>query len=64
VLNDKSDPIEETTTTLEKGSTKTEKLTYKYDTYDDKGNWVQRTTYNEKGKPSKIVKRTITYYKD
>jgi hypothetical protein len=63
-LNDKGDPIEETSTTLQKDSTRTEKMTYKYDTYDDAGNWTQRTTYNEKGKPGKVVKRTYSYYKD
>jgi len=63
-VNDKGDPIEEIATTREKDSTKTEKMTYKYDSYDDKGNWTQRTTYNEKGKPSKIIKRTFTYYND
>jgi hypothetical protein len=63
-LNDKGDPIDEVSTTREKDSTKTEKMTYKYDTADDQGNWTQRTTYNEKGKPTKVVKRTITYFKD
>jgi hypothetical protein len=63
-VDDKGNPIEEVSTTREKDSTKTEKMTYKYDSFDDAGNWTQRTTYNEKGKPSKIVKRTYTYYKD
>jgi len=63
-VNDKGDPIEETSTTRQKDSTKTEKMTYQYDGYDDKGNWLQRTTYNEKGKPTRIVKRSFTYYKD
>lgn len=62
-VNDKGDAIEEESTTTEKGATKTEKFTYKYDSYDDAGNWTQRTTYNEKGKPTKIVKRVFTYYK-
>jgi len=62
-VNDKGDAIEEESTTTEKGTTKTEKLTFKYDSYDDAGNWTQRTTYNEKGKPTKIVKRSFTYYK-
>jgi hypothetical protein len=61
--NDKGDAIEEEATTTEKGATKTEKFTYTYDSYDDAGNWTQRTTYNEKGKPTKIVKRAFTYYK-
>jgi hypothetical protein len=63
-LNDKGDAVESTTTTVMKDSTKTETVSYKYDSYDDKGNWTQRTTYNDKGKPTKIVKRTLTYYKD
>jgi hypothetical protein len=62
-VNDKGDAIEEEATTTEKGATKTEKYTYKYDSYDDSGNWTQRTTYNDKGKPTKIVKRVFTYYK-
>lgn len=63
-LNEKGDAIEEHSTTREKDSTKTQHLTYKYDSYDDKGNWTQRTTYNDKGKPTVILRRTITYYKD
>ena len=63
-LNDKGDAIEEHSTTREKDSTTTQNLTYKYDSYDDKGNWTQRTTYNDKGKPTSILRRIITYYKD
>ena len=63
-LNDKGDAIEEHSTTREKDSIKPQNLTYKYDSYDDKGNWTQRTTYNEKGKPTIIVKRILTYYKE
>ena len=61
-LNDKGDASEETTTTLEKDISKTEKFTYKY-VLDDKGNWTERTAYNNNGKPTKITKRMITYYK-
>lgn len=63
-VNDKGYPVEETATTRQKDSTKTEKKTYKYDSVDEKGNWTRQTTYNEKEKPAKIVKRTYTYYKD
>ncbi len=63
-LNDKGDAIEEHSTTREKDSTRVQNLTYKYDSYDDKGNWTQRTAYNEKGKPTAIVRRIITYYKN
>ena len=61
-VNDKGDVESEEYTTLEKGISKSEKKTYKYDHYDDKGNWTQRTTYDGKGKPTQIVKRSITYY--
>ncbi|MFI5185344.1 MAG: hypothetical protein ACHQF0_01320 [Chitinophagales bacterium] len=63
-LNDKGDAAEESDMTVTKDSTKNETFTYKYDSYDDKGNWTQRTTYNDKGKPTKIIKRTYTYYKE
>jgi len=63
-LNDKGDAIEMTTTTVTKDTTKTETVSYKYDSYDEKGNWTQRTTSDDKGKATKITKRTITYYKD
>lgn len=39
-------------------------MKYKYDSFDDKGNWTQRTQSDENGKPEKITKREITYYKD
>ena len=63
-VNDKGYAVEESSTTGQKDSTKTEKMTYQYSAVDDNENWTQRTTYNEKGKPSKITKRTFTYYKD
>jgi hypothetical protein len=53
---------EEEYTYVEAGKTKTEKKTYKYDHYDEKGNWTQRTAYDDKGKPTKVVKRSFTYY--
>jgi hypothetical protein len=61
-VNDKGDMSEEDTKYVEKGKSKSEKKTYKYDSYDNKGNWTQRTAYNEKGKPINVVKRSITYY--
>ncbi len=63
-LNEKGDAIEEHYTTHEKDSTITKNLTYKYDSYDDKGNWTQRTTSDDKGKQITIVKRIFAYYKD
>lgn len=61
-LNDKKDPSEETTMTVSKDGTKNEKKTFTYDSFDEKGNWTQRTTLNEQGKPTKITKRTFVYY--
>jgi hypothetical protein len=62
-LNDKNDPAEEQYTEVEKGVITTTSLTYKYDSYDGKGNWTKKSTYKN-DKLKRIVKRTITYYKD
>jgi YD repeat-containing protein len=34
-----------------------------YDEYDDKGNWVKRTLWDDKGKAIKVEKREFTYRK-
>lgn len=61
VLDDKGNPKSETSMYTEKGVAKTEMFTYSYE-YDTAGNWIVRTTINEKGKPTKITKRVITYF--
>ena len=61
-LNDKLDREKTIYTNHGKDSTTTEVETFTYETYDDQGNWTQRTTYDKDGKPKKVVKRTITYY--
>lgn len=66
-LNDKKDPVklEEMTVTTDqktkKDSTKTTITTFTYDGWDSHGNWTQQTSINEKGKPTKIIKRMIVY---
>jgi hypothetical protein len=66
-LNDKKDVAksEEMTVTTDpktkKDSTKTTVTTYTYDGWDSHGNWTQQTSINEKGKPTKIIKRIILY---
>ena len=62
-LNEKGDVVEMNSTYLNKDSTVQDKETYTYERYDETGNWTQRTTYDKKGKASKITKREITYYK-
>lgn len=62
-LNDKGDVAKTSATDVGKDSTTTTVKTFKYDSYDEQGNWTQRTTYNEKGKATKVVKRAYTYYK-
>lgn len=62
-VNDKGDQVEMISTNVTKDSTTTKKETYTYESYDEQGNWTQRTMYDDKGKATKIVKRTITYYK-
>jgi hypothetical protein len=61
-LDDKNNIIENTTETVTKDSTIHNVEKYKYDSYDDKGNWTQRTKMNKDGKPELVTKREITYY--
>lgn len=61
-VNDKGDMSAEEYTYVADGQSKAEKKTYKYDNYDDKGNWTQRTTYDGKDKPIQVVKRSLMYY--
>lgn len=63
-LDDKNNVIESATKNVTKDSTTNTVIKYKYDNYDDNGNWTQRTEMDENGKPKKITKREITYYKD
>jgi hypothetical protein len=59
--DDKGQQVEVTNTTIGKDSTTVKVITYSYDTHDDQGNWTQRTTYDENGKATKVVKREYTY---
>lgn len=67
--DDKNNVVESTykeikTDSTKKDSTITTITKYHYDAFDDKGNWTQRTEMDKDGKPVKIVKRTVTYYKE
>ncbi len=59
--NDQGEQIETTNVNVGKDSTTTKTTTFKYDTHDEQGNWTQRTTFDEKGKATKVVKRVYTY---
>ena len=61
--NDKGDQVEEHYTRIENGDTTITKLTHKYDSYDEKDNWTQQSTYKN-GKLISVTKRAITYYRD
>lgn len=61
--NDKGDEDEEHYSWFDKGDTTTSKLTHKYDSYDEKDNWTQQSTYKN-GKLISVTKRVITYYKE
>ncbi len=68
-FDDKNHVVESTykeikTDSTKKDSTITTVTKYRYDTFDDKGNWIQRTEMDKEGKPVKIAKRTIAYYKE
>ena len=62
--NDKGEQTEVSNTNVIKDSTTTKVTKYTYDAHDDMGNWTQRTTWDEKGKATKIVKKSYTYRKD
>ena len=59
--NDKGEQIEFSNTSVTKDSSTTKVTKYTYDSHDDNGNWTQRTTWDDKGKATKIVKRTYAY---
>lgn len=61
--NDKGERTEESNTNITKDSTTTTVTKYSYETHDDQGNWTQRTTWNDKGKATRIAKRAYTYRK-
>jgi hypothetical protein len=63
-LDDKNNVVERDTKNVTKGSTINKIVKYKYDSFDDHGNWTQRTELDENGKPVQITKREITYYKE
>lgn len=62
--NDKGEQVEYSNTTITKDSTTTKVTKYTYETHDETGNWTQRTEWNDKGKPVRIIKRVYTYRKD
>lgn len=62
-LNEKGDMEKRTEKSTDKDSTTTTVKTYTYDSYDETGNWTQRTTYDDKGKATKVTKRSFTYFK-
>lgn len=68
-VDDKGNQIEfNFITTMVNDKTKkdstTNKVThYKYDSFDEQGNWTKRTELDEKDKAVKVVKREIFYYK-
>jgi len=62
-LNTKNDPAEAQYTSIEEDDTTTTNLVFKYDSYDEKDNWTQQSTYIN-GKLVSVTKRAITYYKD
>jgi hypothetical protein len=63
-LDDKNNVVERDSKNVMKDSTVNKVVKYKYDSFDDQGNWTQRTEMDENGKPVKIVKREVTYYKE
>ena len=61
--NDKGEQMEASNTDITRDSTTTKVTKYTYETHDETGNWTQRTTWDDKGKATAVVKRTYTYRK-
>lgn len=62
--NEKGEQTEYISKNVTKDSTTTKVVKYTYDSHDEKGNWTQRTEYDEKGKAVKVVKRVLNYRKE
>lgn len=61
--NDKGEQTEVSNTTITNDSTTTKVTKYTYEAHDEQGNWTQRTTWDDKGKPTRVAKRSYTYNK-
>lgn len=62
-LDNKGNVAKQTETNITKDSTTTKVSSFKYDSFDEQGNWTQRTKYNDKGKAVQVTKRSYTYFK-
>ncbi len=62
-LDEKNNVVERDSKNVTNDSTVNKVVKYKYDSFDDHGNWTQRTELDENGKPVQITKREVTYYK-
>jgi hypothetical protein len=60
-LTDKKYPENMLEVTYFKDSTVKKYLSYKYESWDTEGNWIQQTVFNDKGQPVKVVKRIFSY---
>jgi hypothetical protein len=60
-LTDKKYPENMLEVSYFKDSTVKNYLSYKYETWDSTGNWIQQTIFSDKEKPIKLVKRIFSY---
>ena len=60
-LTDKKYPENMLEITYFKDSAIKKYLSYKYENWDTKGNWIQQTVFDDKGKAIKIVNRIFSY---
>jgi hypothetical protein len=63
-FDDKNHVIEFESKNVKKDSTVNTFIKYKYNGFDSQGNWIERTEFDKNGKPVKITKREISYYKE
>jgi hypothetical protein len=63
-FDDKNHVVEFESRNVNKDSTVNTFIKYKYNGFDGQDNWIERTEFDKNGKPVKITKREITYYKE
>lgn len=60
-LTDKKYPENMLEVSYQKDSTITKYLSYKYENWDNEGNWIRQTVFDKKGNAIKIVNRIFDY---
>jgi hypothetical protein len=61
--NENGEQIETTNPRISRKDTSSTVKKFNYESHDDKGDWTQRTEWDDKGKALKVMKRTYAFRK-